>query len=306
MAQKMSGALKSMDAYPLQERIINALVSYLMYLQKMIWPSDLSILYPHSGNALPVWKGLLCGLILVGITFLVIRLLRQAPYLAVGWFWYLGTLVPVIGIVQVGSQAMADRYAYVPLIGIFIIVAWGLPEIGAKGPHRDKVLKFGAGLWISTLMVLTWNQLSHWKNNITIFEHAIEVTNNKYPDFALAHNNLGNALLADRKTEEAIFQYRMTIDLDPDFALAHKNLGNALLAGRKTEEAISHYRMAIKLKPDFAPAHYNFGNALFNQRKTEEAIFHYKKAIKLKPDFTQAQNNLKIVLKRLAKTGSSE
>ena len=159
---------------------------------------------------------------------------------------------------------MADRYAYVPLIGIFIIVAWGLPELMAKWRHRNKVLTVLAGVWIPTLMVMTWAQIGHWKNSITIFEHAIRVTDKTYPTFAPVHNNLGNALLNKGRTSEAISHYKMAIKINPDYALAHYNLGRALQGEGKNSEAISHYKMAIKLNPDFALAHNNLGSALLN------------------------------------------
>jgi len=231
--QKIAGAVKSLDAFPLQARLTNAIVSYLEYLGKMIWPSGLSILYPHPGNALPVWHGILCGMALVGITIISIRLIRKAPYFAVGWFWYLGTLVPVIGIVQAGSQAMADRFTYIPLIGIFIIVAWGLPELISKWPYKEKVLSISVGIIIFTLLITTWWQVSHWKSSITVFKHAIKVTDKKYPNFAIAHYNLGIALFAKQKNEEAISHYKMAIKINPDYALAHNNLGNALLKKRR-------------------------------------------------------------------------
>ena len=140
IVQKMGGAVKSFDVFPLKERFINALVSYLSYLQKMVWPSNLSVFYPHPEGTLPVWKGVLCGMVLVGITIFAVKWIRKSPYFAVGWFWYLGTLVPVIGMVQVGAQAMADRYAYVPLIGIFIILAWGISGLLEKWDPRKKEL----------------------------------------------------------------------------------------------------------------------------------------------------------------------
>ena len=216
------------DLLSLQARLTNAIVLYLEYLGKMIWPAKLAIFYAHPGNALAVWKGILCGMVLVGISAVTIRFIRKVPYLAFGWFWYLGTLVPVMQIVQTGRHGMADRYAYIPLIGIFIIVAWGLPELMAKWRYRDKFLILLAGIYFPILMVTTWNQVSHWKNSITIFKHAIRVTDKEYPDFALTHINLGNALLTERKTEEGIFHYRMAIKLKPDFADARHNLKIAL------------------------------------------------------------------------------
>jgi len=216
-------------------RLTNATISNLEYLEKMIWPEKLAIFYAHPGNTLAVWKGILCGMALLGITIISIRLIRKAPYFAVGWFWYLGTLLPVIGIVQVGGQAMADRYAYIPLIGIFIIVAWGVPELLKEWPYRKNVLKASAGILILTLMPITWIQVSHWKSSITVFKHAIKVTDKKYPGFSVVHNNLGNALSTERKIEEAISHYKMAIKIKPDYALAQKNLETALLLSEELE-----------------------------------------------------------------------
>jgi tetratricopeptide (TPR) repeat protein len=289
-------ALDSSELFPLQVRLTNAMVSYLEYLGKMVWPSGLSILYAHPGYTLAAWKGILSGMALVGITIISIRLIRKAPYFAVGWFWYLGTLVPVIGIVQVGGQAMADRYIYIPLIGIFIIVAWGVPELISKWRHKEKVLSVSAGIIIPILLITTWWQVSHWKNSITIYKHAIRVTDKKYPNLALIHNNLGIALFAEQKNEEAISHFKMAIKLRPIHTKAHNNLGIALRAEQKKEEAISHYKMAIKLNPNYTKAHYNLGNALFSMNETEEAISHFKMAIKLNPNYTRAHYNLGYVL----------
>ena len=303
--QKMGGALGSLNAFPIQERVINALVSYWLYLQKMIWPGGLAIFYAHPENTLSVWKGLATAALLALVTTAAIRLARRAPYFAVGWFWYLGTLIPVIQLVQTGSIAMADRYAYVPLIGIFIIIAWGLPELLAKWRLRSRILTIAAGIWISTLMLMTWNQVSHWKNSITIFSHAIEVTDIEYPDFLLAHNNLANALLAEGRTGKAISHYKMAINLMPDYAVNHNHLANALFAEQKNEEAISHFKMAIELMPDYAIAHNNLGTVLLAEQKTEEAISHYKTAVKLLPDYATAHYNLGFALMKEKKTGEA-
>jgi len=294
LAQKIAGDVKSLDLLPLQARLTNAMVSYLEYLRKMIWPEKLSIFYPHPENTLAVWQGILCGMALVGITVISIRLIRKAPYFAVGWFWYLGTLVPVIGIVQgyKWTHGMADRHLYIPLIGIFIIVAWGVPELISKWRYKEKVLSVSAGIIIFTLLITTWMQVSHWYNSITIFKHAIRVTDKKYPDFAIAHNNLGIALFAERKNEEAIYHYKMAIKLKPTHTEAHYNLGIILFAERKNEEAIYHYKMAIKLNPNFTNAHYNLGTVLKQVGDFEGAIEHYREAIKFKPNFASAHYNL--------------
>ena len=235
LAQKSSGAVENMGSLSFSARLTNAMVSYLEYLKKMVWPKELAVFYPHPGNALSVWKGILCCVVLVVITTISIRLIKKAPYFAVGWFWYLGTLVPVIGIVQVGGQAMADRYTYIPLIGIFVIIAWGVPELISKWRHKEKVLSVSAGIIIFTLLITTWKQASHWKNSITVFKHAIRVTDKKYPNFASIHSNLGVALFAKQKIEEAISHYKMAIKLNPDFALAQKNLETVLLRSEELE-----------------------------------------------------------------------
>ena len=294
--EKSGGTMKLMEDLSFSTRFNNAMVSYLEYLEKTLWPKGLSVFYHHPGNALAIWKGLLCGVALVSITAISIRLIKKAPYFAVGWFWYLGTLVPVIGIVQVGGQAMADRFTYVPLIGIFVIIAWGVPELLKEWHYRKNVLKASAGILILTLMPITWIQVSHWKSSITVFEHAIKVTDKKYPGFSVVHNNLGLALFSKQKIEEAISHYKMAIKINPYYADAHYNLGNAFLGTRRTKEAISHYKTAIKINPYIADAHYNLGNALLGARRTKEAIFHYKTVIMLNPDDVGAHYNLGLAL----------
>jgi len=295
LVEKAGGSV-AQDPVSILAILTNVMISYFEYLWKMLWPKGLAILYAHPGNTLAVWKGVLCGIALLVITTIAIKLIRKAPYFAVGWFWYLGTLIPVIGFITPGPHLIADRYAYLPLIGIFVIIAWGVPELLKEWPYRKNVLKASAGILILTLMPITWIQVSHWKSSITVFKHAIKVTDKKYPTFAAAHNNLGNALSAEGKIEEAISHYKMAIKLKPDYAAAHYNLGNALVAERKNEEAISHYKMAIELKPNYVAAHYNLGIALVAEGKIEEAISHYKMAIKLSPDYAEAYNNLGAVL----------
>jgi len=269
IVQKSGGALQSMETISLSARLTNAMVSYLEYLEKTVWPKGLAVFYPHPGNALAAWKGILCGLALVGITAIVIKFIRKAPYLAVGWFWYLGTLVPVIGIVQAGVQAMADRYAYVPLIGIFIIAAWGVPELISKWRYKEKVLSISVGIIIPTLLVTTWWQVNHWKNSITVFKHAIRVTDKKYPGFSVVHNNLGIALVAEGKIEEAISHYKMAIKIKPDYADAYNNLGAALFHAKMTEEAIDYFKEAIRIRPGFAAAQKNLETALLRSEELE-------------------------------------
>ena len=296
IAQKSFGNMNYTENLTFSTRLNNAMVSYLEYLRNMVWPEKLGMFYPHPGNTLVIWKGILCGIALIGITIISIRLIRKAPYFAVGWFWYLGTLLPVIGIVQIGGQAMADRYAYVPLIGIFIVVAWGVPELISNWRFKEKVLSFASGIIISALMITTWEQVSYWKNSITLFKHAISIANKKHPNLAIIHNNLGIALFDKQKNEEAIFHYKMSIKLKPSHTLAYYNLGVIFFSEGKVEEAISQYKIAIKLNPNYTSAHYNLGVVLFSGGRFEEAITQYKIAIKLNPNLTSAHYNLGVVL----------
>ena len=298
IVQRAGGAVQSADVFPLQERVINAFVSYLSYLQKTVWPSGLSVFYAHPGNALPVWKGLVSAALLVVFTAWVIRVARRLPYLAVGWFWYLGTLIPVIGIVQVGTQAMADRYAYVPLIGIFIIAAWGLPDFLATWNQREKTPVLFAGL-LAPLMVVTWMQVNHWKNGITLFQHTISVTHDKYREFARAHNNLGIALKKKGRLIEAITQYKTAIKVNPDFSKPYNNLGNISMITKNFDEAIRYYKESIRISPDYANAYSNLGTVLLQKGEKEEAVVYLRDAIRINPDLNQARTNLGTILSQI-------
>jgi len=256
------------DSVSILTILTNVMISYFEYLWKMLWPKGLAILYAHPGNTLAVWKGVLCGIALLVITTISIRLIKKAPYFAVGWFWYLGTLIPVIGFIPIGPHLIADRYAYLPLIGIFVIIAWGVPELLKEWRYRKNVLKASAGILILTLMPITWIQVSHWKSSITVFKHAIRVTDKKYPGFSVVHNNLGIALFAKQKNEEAISHYKMAIKINPGYAKAYSNLGAALFKAKMTEEAIDYLKEAIRIRPGFAAAQKNLVSAqLFPAQK---------------------------------------
>ena len=300
IVQKGGGAMRSTEFSSLYTSTANALVSYVEYLWKMVWPSGLSVFYPHPGDTLPAWKALVCGLALVGGTTWVVKAVRRAPYLSVGWFWYLGTLVPVIGIVQVGEQSMADRYMYVPLIGIFIVLAWGFPELTKNG--KQKFLPVLAGVVIPLLAVLTWIQVAHWKNGVTLFEHAILVTENQTPSFVIVYNNLGHALASEKRYEEAVMQYRQAIKINPHYSKAHNNLGHALSELKKYDEAIEHYQKAISIEANYAEAYNNLANALGKKGKIKESIAYYNEAIRFKGDYAEAHFNLGVALSRQSRS----
>ena len=203
IAQQEEGAMKSIEAFPLSARIANAFVSYVIYIGKMIWPSDLAVFYPHPG-LLPTWQVVGAVLLLIAVTLIVIWTAERFPYLAVGWLWYVGTLVPVIGIVQVGAQARADRYTYIPLIGLFIMAAWGIPELLKKWRFRKEALFASSALSFLCFFIVTWTQVGYWQNSITVFSHALEVTAHN----GLAYNNRGNEYLKLGNYTQAIWGLR--------------------------------------------------------------------------------------------------
>jgi tetratricopeptide (TPR) repeat protein len=256
LAQQKGGAVRSLDAFPLDTRIANALVSYVSYIGKMIWPHDLAIYYPHQG-ALPLWQAAGAALVLLGLSALFLGGAWRRPYLAVGWLWYLVTLVPVIGLVQVGIQAMADRYTYIPLIGLFILIAWGVPDLMAAWRCRRVVLAISVAVALSGSTMCTWLQVRHWKNSITLFKHALNVI----PDNALAHDALGIALAHQGRLDEAIRHYSEALRLKT-YAETHINMGNALARQGRLDEAISSYSEALRLKPGYGKAQYNLERAL--------------------------------------------
>ena len=247
LAQQSVGAVRPLEWFPLGPRIANALVSYLSYIGKMIWPHPLAILYPYPG-ILSLWQVVGAGLVLVCVSVWAVRASRKHPYLGVGWLWYLGTLVPVIGLVQVGVQATADRYTYVPLIGLFIMIAWGVPDILAGWRYRKTVLAISAGVLLSILMPVTRLQIQKWHDPITIFTHTLKVTTRNY----LIHNNLGVALADRGKNQEAMAHYTEALRINPNYAEAYNNLGNALARQGKKPEAIAYYKEALRIDPHYA------------------------------------------------------
>ena len=329
-AQQQGGALKSLESFPPATRIANALISYVSYMGKMIWPHNLAVYYPYS-ESVPVWQVAGAGLALMCLTILIMWTARKRPYLAVGWLWYLGTLVPVIGLVQVGSQAMADRYTYLPLVGLFIALTWGVPNFFAGWQHRQSVLAILATILLVSSTVCTWLQLRYWQNSITLFQHTLQVTTNNHfvhnnlgvalayngrlneaishysnalrlkPEAFEVHNNLGNALAVQGNVDEAIKHYFEALQLEPNYEKAHNNLGNALAGKGMVEEAIEHYSEAIRINPDYARAHYNLGNALAAQESLDEAIKHYFEALRILPDWAGAHNNLGVSLEKSGK-----
>jgi hypothetical protein len=297
-AERGVGALPSLDSFPLGVRIANALVSYMSYIIKMIWPLHLTVFYPHPG--MPPWWQVVGALLLLGvISIFVIKRARQHPYLPVGWLWYLGTLVPVIGLIQVGGHSMADRYTYVPLIGLFIILSWGIPYLLKRFTYKKIICSTLAGLWLLFLFVNTHVQVLHWRNSITLFTHALNVTSDNY----LAHNNLAYALAQKGDLEGAIRHISEALRIKPNYIEPHYNLGAVLARQGKLEEAIKEFLWVLERDPNSAGANYNLGLALTELARYEEAIPHFVKALEAKPDYAEARRNLQAVLQKLEQKG---
>ncbi len=293
IAQETTGATEMVENLALATRINNALVSYVGYLIKMVYPTRLAVLYPHPGASLAVWQRIASSLVLVVITAGAIYLARHGRhYLAVGWLWYLGALVPVIGLVQVGRQGMADRYTYLPSVGLFIIAAWGAADLSAKWRYRKVVLSASALVVLGALLVCTRMQVRHWRNSFTLCERALAVTENN----AVMHYSMGNAFRSADKLDEAITQYQHALRIEPNHSRTHGNLANALLLQGRLKEATEHYRQAVQLDPNYLNARYNLGLALSKQGNFTEAIKHYRHVLALEPRNAAAMNGIAWIL----------
>ena len=288
IATQKGGVMSDFGNVPLKYRVANALVSYVTYIRKMVWPSRLAVFYPHPFDKLPLWQVIISALLLLIVTITVVWLARRRKYPAVGWLWYMGTLVPVIGLIQVGAQAMADRYAYLPFIGLFIIIAWGLSDVLAKWRYRKITLGAAAMAALLALSMCTRMQLRYWRNNELLFEHAINVTSNNF----VMCNNYANILDKTGQAEKAIEHFNKALRMRPNSPEVHSNLGNTLRRINRIDEAVMHYEKALKLKPDLAEAHYNLAVLLSRQGKTDEAIVKYMDALKFRPNDVDTLSNL--------------
>jgi tetratricopeptide (TPR) repeat protein len=286
IAQQNKGLVKSIEEFPMSVRIGNAFVSYIVYIGKMIWPNNLAVLYPHPELLVP-WQVFGSVLLLIAITVAVFWMVKKVPYLVTGWLWYIGTLVPVIGIVQVGLQALADRYTYIPLIGLFIIVTWGVPDILKKCNHRKEILLTLSALSILCLSIIAWTQVEYWQNSITLCDHTLKVTDNNciiYHMRGFTYNGLGNY-------SQAIEDYNRAIKIKPGYLEAYNNRGIAYSGLGNYKQAIEDYDRAIKIKPNYADAYYNKGVVYMRLGNNRQAIENYDRAIEIKPDCLEAYYN---------------
>lgn len=278
-AQHMGKAVTSLEVLPMHYRFLNAVTAYAAYIGKTLWPKDLAVLYPLP-MTWPWSQVLLASLLLAGITTMVLVTLRRQPFLAVGWFWFLGTLVPVIGLVQVGSQAMADRYSYVPLIGLFIMVAGTFGALAANRPRLTKPLTVGVTGLLVVCALLTRLQLRHWRDSIALYERAIAVTQNNF----IAHGNLGVHLLETGQVERSIACFRDALRIWPTHQNSHINLGLALAEAGRPEEAQPYFEKALQLNTNSVKANYFMGVSLASHHRYAEAKPFLLQAIALAPD----------------------
>lgn len=326
LAQKAEGAVGTLQATSLYERTANAAVSYVDYIGKMFYPADLAVLYPFP-STIPAWKIIGACLLLAAITAAAFRVRRDHPYFIVGWLWFLGTLVPVIGLVKVGVQSMADRYTYIPYIGLFFMIAWGAPGLLKQRKELCRFLFVPAVACLAACAILSFNQAKLWKNSRALFEHTLKVTSSNWlvhlsygivlldqgdtqeaaahcskaikirPDYDKAHFTMGMVRERENKLEEAVDHYRAALQINPKFELAHNNIGIVLARQGRTDEAVAHFHEALRIKPDFERAHYNLGIALLEQGKVDEAIVRFRETLRIAPYFSQARTHLDRALK---------
>jgi tetratricopeptide (TPR) repeat protein len=286
------GAVREHQGFPLAARVGNALTAYVAYLGTTFWPVGLAMLYPLRFVSL--WAALASLAALIGISLVVVWAARRSPAVLVGWLWYLGTLVPVIGLVQVGAQSRADRYTYIPLIGVFVMLAWGIPELLARWPARRVVLPALTGAALAICAGLAYTQLAHWKNNGTLWARTAAMTTDNFG----AHFYLGNDLRRAGRPRDAIVQYREALRILPRSPMAHNNLAFTLAELGNYDEAIAHYTEAIGLMPGYAEARNNLALALAAQGKVDAAVREAREAVRLAPERADLRFNLAAFLAR--------
>jgi Tfp pilus assembly protein PilF len=288
------GNIDVLDSVALPWRFGNALVATVIYIWQLIWPRDLAVFYPHPKASLSLSVVALSAVLLATITAGAIKARRTRPYILTGWFWYLIMLVPVIGIVQVGWQGHADRYTYLPHIGLCIAITWTVSEMGATWPRGREILFSAAALIVAALMFQARLQTSYWRDNPSLWRHAIAVTARN----ATAHNNLGTLLARDGRLAEAIPHFQSALEIDPTIRKANANLAGALFQTGRLDEAVSHYRQELQIDPANADAENNLGNILMEADRVEEALEHCRKFVQLRPGSATGHYNLAVALER--------
>ena len=294
------GSLTSADKLSWVLRFQNAAVSYVRYILKMFWPDPLAVLYPFQVK-LPFWYVAWTTSILVTITVLVFLAKEKRPYLVVGWMWYLITLLPAVGLVQSGIQGLADRFTYIPMIGLFMMVVYGASDILKKWPYSKYVLSLPLSMVLFILILLTRSQVLLWRNSITLFEQTLSVTTGNY----LIHNNLGVTLARQGKDPQALVQYQKALEINPRYADAHYNMGSLLARQGEDEEAAVQFMESLRIKPDKKEAHNDLGVILNKHGRIREAVFHFTEAIHIDPNYGEAHFNLGTFLFQHGKYGEA-
>jgi protein O-mannosyl-transferase len=328
-------AMEKIDTLPLESRMANALISYASYLGQFFWPANLTPLYPHPGTNLAAWKVLGSLVLLSGITAGVCVFWRRIPALPTGWLWYLGMLVPVIGLVQVGAQAQADRYTYLPQIGLSISLAWGATYVARSWPYRRYVFGVASALALAALTVSAWHQTLFWRNGESLWIRAINCSPENHsvytglasyyqktgkidvaieqlqhalaikPDDAESLSNLGAAWTKLGRFDDAVHCLQEALSINPSNKDARVNLGEALANLQQYDAAIEEYEAAIKIDPDLLEAHHNLGMAWARQNRFEDAVPHFERALKIDPDCADAHAALAVALQLLGRIGEA-
>jgi protein O-mannosyl-transferase len=288
LTQRRVHAVMSLEVAPLGARLANALVSPVVYLWQMLWPVNLAAYHPFPHDGTPWWSagGAAAGLAVISWVAVIQR--RSHPYLLVGWLWYLVVLLPVIGLLQAGGQAHADRYTYLPQIGVYMAVVWTMKGLCAGSPRRLAALVTAGIAVVAALGTCAHRQTAHWRDSESLWRHALACD----PDNVLAHYNLGMAMSDLRRDDAAISEFASALKLQPDYPDAHNSLGFTLFRQGKVDEAIAQYDLVLKLHPDNALAHYNLGVALTQKGQTDDAIAHFEQAAAVQPDDAKIRNNL--------------
>jgi tetratricopeptide (TPR) repeat protein len=274
---------------PFKARLANAFLSYAAYLGKTIWPSELTIYYPHGGVLIPLGTALLSAALLVALSVPAVCLAKRSPYLTFGWFWYIGTLVPVIGIVQVGAQSMADRYMYVPAIGLFIAASWGISDLVQRWTVPKWVLPVSSLVVLMAFAAMTWVQLGYWKNDMALYHHAVDVDEDNF----IAQNTLGALLGAEGSLDEAIPHLLKAIRLNPAYADPYFNVGVAYYRKGNRQEAVRYYRESLRLEPGNTARRLVLANVLQDMGMREEAREEYQEVLRIDPGNKEARDLLR-------------
>ncbi len=279
-------AVQTLEKFPVALRMGNALVSYVAYAWQTFYPAGLAVFYPYPANGLPLWEVVLALLVLLAVSLAVFLWRQKRPYLLVGWLWYLGMLLPVIGLVQIGTQARADRYTYLPQVGLCLAVVWTAGSLGAGWRHRRPVFGGVAAIVLAALGVSSFVQISYWRDSESLWRHTLDCTSGN----ALAQYDLGMTLLQKGQADEAMTHFQEAVEISPQHARAHVSLGVVLLQKGRVDEAITHFQKALQLEihPDHAGVHYNLGVALLQKGRVDEAIVHLQRALEIHPDYADA------------------